>query len=139
MQINNVFSKINSTSGLWSSEAELPLTDDDDPVSESDTPLTPDALSDSSDYDHSPESFPPSPKQPRIEEEAGYTLAANVDVADVAKRRSTLTESEKYNFYENHFSPGQGYKFPREKSRSFRHQYLQRYTWLIYSPKENGG
>ncbi len=80
---------------------------------------------------------PPSPKQSRLEEKEVSIF--NIDVADVAERRSVLTETEKYDFYCNHVSPGQDYKFPRVNSRSFRYQYLQRYKWLIYSQKKNGG
>ena len=66
-------------------------------------------------------------------------VLALYDVAVVAKRRSTLTETEKYNFYCNHFSPGVDFKFPREHSRSFQHQYLRRYKRLVYSQQQNGG
>ena len=79
----------------------------------------------------------PSPKQPRTEQESEATVTE--DVAEVVKRRATLTESEKYNFYYNHYTPGADFKFPREKSRSFRHEYLRKYKWLVYSPKQNGG
>ena len=50
-----------------------------------------------------------------------------------------MTDSEKYNFYCNHFTPTVNYKFPREGGRSFLHRYLTRYNWLVYSRKENGG
>ena len=97
------------------------------------SPLLPDL---NPDLDLSTDSLPPSPKQPRIEPEVS---AVNVDVADLAKRRSSLTESEKYDFYCNHFTPDADYKFPREGSRSFLHRYLMKYNWLIYSRQENGG
>ena len=64
---------------------------------------------------------------------------ANIDVADVVKQRGSMSDSEKYNFYCNHFSPDDDFKFPPVKSRSFRHQYLKKYKWLIYSRQENGG
>jgi len=50
-----------------------------------------------------------------------------------------LTREEKYQFYGNHFSPGPDFKFPKEKSRGFRHEYLRRYKWLAYSKKDNWG
>ena len=62
----------------------------------------------------------------------------NIDVADLAKKRSSLTESKKYNFYCNHFTPDIDCKFPREGSRSFLHQYLMKYNWLTYRRQENG-
>jgi hypothetical protein len=49
--------------------------------------------SNQSDLDLSTDSLPPSPKQPRIDPEV--SMVVNVDVADLAKRRNALTESEK--------------------------------------------
>ena len=87
--------------------------------------------------------LPPPPKQPRTDQGAlnddQEPVLALYNVADVAKRRSTLTEAEKYNFYCNHFYPGVDFKFPREHSRSFQYQYLRRYKWLVYSQQQNGG
>ena len=83
-----------------------------------------------SDLDLSTESLdlPPSPKQPCNEpEESTVVTGVIVDVADLAKRRNALTDSEKYNFYCNHFTPTVNYKFPREGGRSFLHHYLTRY------------
>ena len=80
--------------------------------------------------------IPPPPKQPRTDQGLVSTLN---DVADVAMKRSILTETEKYHFYCNHFTPGIDFKFPREHSRSFQHQYLRRYKWLVYSQQQNGG
>ena len=86
----------------------------------------------------SSDSLPPSPKQPRNEQEHEVS-AAYTDVADLAKRRISLMESEKYNFYCNHFTPDIDYKFPCEGGRSFLHRYLRKYSWLTYSRQENGG
>ena len=76
--------------------------------------------------------IPPPPKQPRTDQGLVSTLN---NVADVAMKRSILTETKKYHFYCNHFTPGIDFKFPREHSRSFQHQYLRRY----YSQQQNGG
>ena len=95
-----------------------------------------------SDLDLSIESLdlPPSPKQPHIEpEESTVVTGVNVYIADLAKRRNALTDSEKYNFCCNHFTPFVNYKFPREGGCSFLHRYLTRYNWLVYSRKENAG
>ena len=43
-------------------------------------------------------SIPPSPKQPCIESEPEVSVV-NIDIADLAKRISSLTEHEKYHFY----------------------------------------
>ena len=51
-----------------------------------------------SESDQSTDSLPPSPIQPCIEQEP-EALVVNIDVAYLAKRRSSLTEHEKYNFY----------------------------------------
>ena len=57
-----------------------------------------------SESDQSTDSLPPSPKQPRIEQEPEVSVV-NIRVAHLAKRRSSLTEHEKYNFYCYHFTP----------------------------------
>ena len=63
-----------------------------------------------SESDQSTDSLPTSPKQPCIEQEP-EVLVVNIDVAYLAKRRSSLTEHEKYNFYCYHFTPDIDYKF----------------------------
>ena len=120
----NPSSQILSSSDVATSDLPLSLSESDSDPSVLDLPSY---------------SLPPSPNQPLIEQESEPEVSAvNTDVADMAKRRSTLTEREKYNFYCNHFSPDIDFKFPREKSHSFRHQYLRRYKWLIYSQQQNG-
>ena len=86
-----------------------------------------------SESDQSTDSLPPSPKQSRIEQEPEVSVV-NIDVAYLVKRRSSLTECEKYNFYCYHFTPDIDYNFPHEGGRGFLHWYLRRYSWL-----ENGG
>ena len=88
--------------------------------------------------DQSTDSLPASPKQPRIEQEPEVS-AVNIDVAYLARRRSSLTEHEKYNFYCYHFTPDIDYKFPREGGGGFLHRCLRKYSWLTYSWQENGG
>ena len=61
-----------------------------------------------SESDQNTDSLPPSPKQPRIEKK----LEVSVVIAYLAKRRSSLTEHEKYNFYCYNFTPDIDYKFP---------------------------
>ena len=91
-----------------------------------------DSNSDQSDIEVSIDSLSLLPKQPHIEPAESI---ANIDVADLAKRRRCLTESEKY----NHFTPDIDYKFPRERGRSFLYRYLRKYNWLVYSRQENIG
>ena len=79
-------------------------------------------------------SIPPSPKQPCIEPEPEVSVV-NIDIADLAKRRSSLTEHEKYHFYCHRFTPDINYKFSGRGGRAFQHRYM----WLSYSQKENGG
>ena len=76
-----------------------------------------------SESDQSTDSLPPSPKQPRIKQEPEVSVV-NIDVAYLAKRRSSLTEHEKYNFYCYHLTPDIDYKFPYEGGRGFLHQNL---------------
>ena len=93
----------------------------------------------SDDLDKLSDSFEaPSPKHfPTGQAEQDSEPAVAEYIADVAKR-SSLTESEKYNFY-HYYTPDGDFKFPREKSKSFWHGYLKRYKWLAYSRKQNGG
>ena len=63
----------------------------------------------------------------------------NIDVTYSAKRRSSLTKHERYNFYCYHFTPDIDYKFPGEGGRGFLHQYLRKYSWLTYSWQEKSG
>ena len=51
-----------------------------------------------SESDQSIDSLPPSPKQPRIEQDPKVSVVY-INVAYLAQRRSSLTEQEKYNFY----------------------------------------
>ena len=44
-----------------------------------------------------------------------------------------LTDKDKYDIYCHHFTPEVDFKFPKEKSQSFKHQYLRKYNWLVYS------
>ena len=55
-----------------------------------------------SESDHSSDFLPPSPKQPRIEWVPEVSVVR--DVAYLAKRKRSLTEREKYNFYCYHFT-----------------------------------
>ena len=77
-------------------------------VPESPSPLTFEvettATSSDSESDQSTDSLPPSPKQPRIERKPEVSVV-NIDVAYLSKRRSSLTEHEKYSFYCYHFTP----------------------------------
>ena len=74
-------------------------------------------------------SLPPSPKQPHIEpEKLTVVTGVNVDVADLA---NALTNSEKYKFYCNHFTPTVNYKFPPEHGHNFLAGYLT-INWLVY-------
>ena len=56
-----------------------------------------------SESDQSTDFLPPSPKQPHFEQEPEVSVV-NIDVAYLAKRRSSLTEHEKYNFNFYQFS-----------------------------------
>ena len=85
-----------------------------------------------SESDQSSDSLPSSPKQPHIEQVPEVSVV-NIVVAYLAKRRSSLTEHEKYNFYCYHFTPDIDYKFPHEGGCGFLHRYLRKYSWLTYS------
>ena len=91
-----------------------------------------------SEPDQSTDSLPPFPKKPHIEQEPEVSVV-NIDVAYLAKRKSSLTEHEKYNFYCFFFTPDIDYKFPHEGVCGFLHWYLRKHSWLTYSWQENGG
>ena len=73
-----------------------------------------------------------------MEQESKVSVVSK-DIAGLAKRRSSLTEHEKYHFYCNKFTPDIDYKFPQKEGRSFQYRYLRKYSWLTYSQLENGG
>ena len=77
----------------------------------------------------STDSLPLTPKQPRIKQEPEVSIV-NIDVAYLAKTRSSLTDHENYNFYCYHFTPDIDYMSPREGCRGFLHQCLRKYSWL---------
>ena len=52
----------------------------------------------------------------------------------------TIPVAEKYQLITAHFKPGANYILPKNASgRTFQYRWLQRYHWLAYSKKENGG
>ena len=59
------------------------------------------------------------------------------------KEPRTLSAEEKLRLLQFHFVPGSRYSFPvqqqRGEKRVFRHEWLQKNSWLCYSPKWNGG
>ena len=55
----------------------------------------------------------------------------------------SLTDAEKYQYLTEHFKPFRGYPFPstymNKCNRLFQHKWLTKYSWLVYSPKLDGG
>ena len=55
----------------------------------------------------------------------------------------TLSAPEKLDIIDNHFVPGENFVFPKTEmnkcKRSFRHQWLTTYPWLVYSKEVDGG
>ena len=90
---------------------------------------------------HQLQSSPPSPNRlcTGDNDESELVIGFNTDIAEIAKQRQSLNEREKYNFYCHHFTPDLDNKFPKDKSRSFQHQYLRKYKWLRYGKQDNGG
>ena len=93
---------------------------------------------DSTDFEDSPE---PIDEQ---ESEALHPSVASGDIGRVVelKRERPLSKCEKYVLTE-HFVPATSYRFPSvqfgKQNRSFQHSWLNLYTGLVYSEKENGG
>ena len=90
---------------------------------------------------HKLQSSPPSPKRlcTGDSDKSELVIGFNTDIAEISKQRRSLNEREKYSFDCHHFTPELDYKFPKDKSRSFQHQYLRKYKWLRYSRQDNGG
>ena len=55
---------------------------------------------------------------------------------------TSLTNAQKLAAYEEHFKPDQKYRYPIRmeygKKRSFNHSWLDAYSWLAYSPSQDG-
>ena len=48
--------------------------------------------------------------------------------------------AHRYSLLTDHFQPSVNYNFPKGASRrSFQHQWLQSFPWLVYSKQEDGG
>ena len=88
----------------------------------------------------------PSPHQASAET-ASVGSESPVDIADYSSisARQGLSDSQKYDLAINDddFQPGYKYIYPTRleygKQRRFQYDWLQRYKWLVYSKKENGG
>ena len=80
-------------------------------------------------------------------ETASVGSESPVDIADYSSisARQGLSDSQKYDLAINDddFRPGYKYIYPTRleygKQRRFQYDWLQRYKWLVYSKKENGG
>ena len=72
---------------------------------------------------------PPPSKQPATQID---------DIADCVGTH--LSDSDKYRILTTHFNPEISKTFPKGKdSRSFQHQWLRQFSWLVYSSQRNGG
>ena len=61
------------------------------------------------------------------------------DVASLEGSR-IISDEGKYHLLVNHFKPDADYTFPKcSNGRSFKHKWLQKYPWLVYSKQKNGG
>ena len=92
-----------------------------------------DPLDDSTSLDESCDS--PAPKRP--------SLCLSEDSSDVANFIGVgvvLNTERRYSLLTKHYKPLTGYSFPKcPKGRSFQHQWLQQFPWLVYSKLVNGG
>lgn len=62
----------------------------------------------------------------------------NFDVALYRDKVKGMSTSEICNLIKNVFRPDKQYSFPKTNGRSFRYDWLQLYSWLCYSPSEDG-
>ena len=75
---------------------------------------------------------------------AGFQSPLNVgmvknDIGDVYQHINSRSDSEKYDFLRNVWKPQTSYKFPVNASgRKFQHNWLEKFSWLAYSPKLDG-
>ena len=49
-----------------------------------------------------------------------------------------MSDSEINNLIQNAFKPDKKYAFPKTNGRAFRHEWLDMFKWLCYSPSANG-
>ena len=58
-------------------------------------------------------------------------------------RHSPLSNEERYRLYTSVWRPSSRYVFPRHqegnKARAFQHEWLIKYSWLVYSERMDGG
>ena len=77
----------------------------------------------------------PSHKRPAMDDASPFLI----DVAQVIGSPN-LSASTRYSLLTNHFQPSVNYTFPKRASgRSFQHQWLQTFPWLVYSKQKDGG
>ena len=62
----------------------------------------------------------------------------NFDVAMYRDMVKGMSSSEICNLIKNVFRPDKKYPFPKTNGRSFRYDWLELYSWLCYSPSQDG-
>ena len=74
-----------------------------------------------------------------------HAAVSSGDFGQVAllKTERKLTDQEKFALISNHFVPSRAYKFPSRvvgsHSRTFQHNWLDKFNGLVYSELQNGG
>ena len=66
------------------------------------------------------------------------SCATNFDVATYRDMVKGMSSSEICNLIKNVFRPDKKYSFPKTNGRSFRYDWLELYSWLCYSPSQDG-
>ena len=66
-----------------------------------------------------------------------------LDVGRIFKQSTPISDEQRYRLYTSVWQPDRRYVFPRHnengKSCAFQHDWLYKYSWLVYSEEMNGG
>ena len=73
-----------------------------------------------------------------------YHKQPDIDVTDIGTiKRASITDVLRTKILNDHFKPHKAFSFPprtnKSKKLSFRHTWLEQFSWLVYSKSLNGG
>lgn len=77
-----------------------------------------------------------------LADDIGCFINATMSAKDVGSVISSMSDGQKYHLLKNHFVPSLEYTFPATAdggcNRSFQREWLEKFPWMVYSPKLDG-
>ena len=74
---------------------------------------------------------------------ASFKESHPLDIGRIFKQSTPISDEQRYRLYTSVWQPGRRYVFPRHnengKSCAFQHDWLCKYSWLVYSEEVAGG